>query len=136
MSRARGVVKAAQEPPEAVETERLEAKILDIRQVEGKWGEQLEFNLELAGGYRLKSWIRYYESPSEKTELGKLLLTIMRLQNKDIQDVQEGLDWLTHYGWIYIECTGHRTFNGKSYPKFKVITGTLPDHTKRQTGLT
>ena len=127
MSKARGIVTPAKDPLQVVESERLEALVVNIEKVEGKFGEQLQFTLKLPDEeYNVKTWMKYYEKPSENTDLGKLLLAIMTRLNKDIDDVEEGLDWLTHYGRVFIECTGFRAYNGKNYPKFKVVPGILP----------
>jgi len=135
MSEPRGFVTPAVEAPKVSENERLLAKVLDIRKVEGKYGDQLQFELELENGYTTKAWMPFYEHPSTKTDLGKLGLAIMRQVNRDIYSIEEAIDWLTHYGIVYVECTGVKKYENDTIPKFKIVPGILPTPEPRSTKL-
>ncbi len=122
----RGWVEKAPEAPQVVESERLEAILLDIDIIPGKWGEQYQLNLELDNGYKVKTWMKYYEHPTENSDIGKLGIAIQNRLNTDHGCVEESLDWLLSYGRVYIECTGFRNYEGKSYPKFKIVPTLIP----------
>ena len=132
MSEPRGFVTEAPEPPQVVQDERVEGTIISVQKVEGQYGKQFQFEVELMDGYKTRCWIKHYDKPSTNTDLGKLGLTIMRRLNRDINSIDEAVDWLTHFGRVYLECKGYRNYEGKSYPKFKIITGMLPDLEPKQ----
>ena len=102
-------VKKATPPPAVEEGDILKAKIINISKVTSKWKdengkprEQLKFELELDNGYRFRSWIAYYEHPSDKSKLGKLALKFMELTKQDFATVDEFLDALKRFGHIYV----------------------------------
>ena len=126
-------VKKATPPPAVEEGDILKAKILNISKVTSKWKdengnprEQLKFELELDNGYRFRSWIAYYEHPSDKSKLGKLALKFMELTKQDFATVDEFLDALKKFGHIYVSCTGFREYEEELYPNFTIVTTKLP----------
>jgi len=126
-------VKKATPPPAVEEGDILKAKILNISKVTSKWKdengnprEQLKFELELDNGYRFRSWIAYYEHPSNKSKLGKLALKFMELTKQDFATVDEFLDALKKFGHIYVSCTGFREYEEELYPNFAIVTTKLP----------
>ena len=126
-------VKKATPPPAVEEGDILKAKILNISKVTSKWKdengnprEQLKFELELENGYRFRSWIAYYEHPSDKSKLGKLALKFMDLTKQDFTTVDEFLDALKKFGHIYVSCTGFREYEEELYPNFAIVTTKLP----------
>ena len=126
-------VKKATPPPAVEEGDILKAKILNISKVTSRWKdengnprEQLKFELELENGYRFRSWIAYYEHPSDKSKLGKLALKFMDLTKQDFTTVDEFLDALKKFGHIYVSCTGFREYEEELYPNFAIVTTKLP----------
>jgi len=126
-------VKKATPPPAVEEGDILKAKIINISKVTSKWKdengnprEQLKFELELDNGYRFRSWIAYYEHPSDKSKLGKLALKFMELTKQDFATVDEFLDALKKFGHIYVSCTGFREYEEELYPNFTIVTTKLP----------
>ena len=127
MSNPRGWVQPAPEPPDVVESERLEATLMGMDIVPGKWGEQYQFDLELANGYKIRTWMKYYDTPNENTDIGKLGIAIQNRLNVEHECPEESLNWLLSYGRVYVECTGFRTANnGNNYPKFKIVPTLIP----------
>lgn len=135
-------VKREMPPPNVKEGETLEAKILDIefpvesgfKTKEGKPQYQVKFTLELDNGYQTPSWIRYYERPSERSTLGALCLAFVDKIGKDPGDVPKTLNALKEYGRIFVQVPnkdGFREWNGKLYPKFKVMPFKLPEATEK-----
>ena len=126
-------VRKATPPPAVEEGDILKAKIINISKVTSKWKdengnprEQLKFELELDNGYRFRSWIAYYEHPSNKSKLGKLALKFMELTKQDFATVDEFLDALKKFGHIYVSCTGFREYEEELYPNFAIVTTKLP----------
>lgn len=131
-------VKREMPPPNVKEGETLEAKILDIefpvesgfKTKEGKPQYQVKFTVELDGGYQTPTWIRYYERPSERSTLGALCLAFVDKIGKDPGDVPKTLQALEEYGRIFVQVPnkdGFREWNGKLYPKFKVMPFRIPE---------
>lgn len=126
-------VKKATPPPAVEEGEVLKAKILNISKVTSKWKdengafrEQVQFDLELENGYKFRSWIAYYEQPSDKSKLGKLALKFMELTRKEFKTAEEFLEALKQFGWIYARCSGFREYEEEIYPNFAIVTTKLP----------
>jgi hypothetical protein len=126
-------VKKAAPPPAVQEGDMLKAKIVGIKKVQSQWKneegdfrEQLEFDLELDNGYKVKAWMAYYEQPSERSKLGKLGLKMLEVTKKDAKTVEEFVDLLRSYGWIYVKCEGFRQFEDELYPNFSVVADRLP----------
>ena len=122
-------VEKASPPPDVKEGSILKAKILDIRKVVSQWKddkgnsrEQLEFKLELEGGYKFKGWMPYYERPSDKSRLGKLALKFLETIKKDLSDVNEFLDALKQFGFVFVsaraqDLTGSLPTKISSFPR-------------------
>lgn len=68
----------------------------------------------------------YYEEPSDRSDLAKLLLTLLRVTKQQYKDVHEALKALKDYGKIYVKCVGYREIGSFSYPRFKIVTDVLP----------
>ncbi len=127
MAFQRGYVKKATPPPELRVGQRVEASIKAITQVTGKFGEQLQFELELDNGYKCTAWIKFYEEPSAASALGKLGLAVMQELNEDHEAVEETVIALKkRIGRVFLECTGHREYEGSQYPKLKVVPTEFP----------
>jgi hypothetical protein len=127
-------VKKAAPPPAVEEGDVLKAKIVDIKKVQSQWKdeegnlrEQLEFDLALENGYKVKTWMAYYEQPSERSKLGKLALKLAEVTKKDPKNIQEFLDLLKNYGWIFVKVKGFREFEEELYPNFSVVVDKLPE---------
>lgn len=122
-------IKRVKEPPKLEVGETVEAEIIDIRYpVKSKrFGrENIEFHCRLWNGYECRAWIGYYEEHSDKSELAKLLLTLMRMSRQDFKNVKEGLDALKNHGKIFLKCVGYSQLGLLNYPRFKVVTDVLP----------
>jgi hypothetical protein len=133
-------VKKATPPPAVEEGDMLKAKIIDIKKVTSQWKdeegnlrEQLEFELELENGYKVKSWMAFYEQPSEKSKLGKLVLKLAEATKKDIKNIQEFLSLLKSFGWIFIRVKGFREYEEELYPNFAIVTEKIPTVEKAET---
>jgi len=133
-------VKKATPPPAVEEGDMLKAKIVDIKKVTSQWKdeegnlrEQLEFELELENGYKVKSWMAFYEQPSEKSKLGKLVLKLAEATKKDIKSIQEFLSLLKSFGWIFIRVKGFREYEEELYPNFAIATEKIPTVEKVET---
>ena len=118
-------VRKGKEPPHMEVGERATATIQSIQKVDGQYGEQYEYVLVLDCGYRTKDWTKYYELPSTSSNLGKLCTTIWNTLG-EVYTVPDAMKVLKEHGKIYLECTGHRTHEGKTYPKLKIVTTVLP----------
>ena len=134
------IVKKATPPPAVEEGDMLKAKIVDIKKVTSQWKdeegnlrEQLEFELELENGYKVKSWMAFYEQPSEKSKLGKLVLKLAEATKKDIKSIQEFLSLLKSFGWIFIRVKGFREYEEELYPNFAIVTEKIPTVEKVET---
>jgi len=121
-------------PPDVKEGELLKAKILDInfpvesrfKSERGEPRQQIHFRLQLEGGYEFRSWMSYYERPSERSNLGALCTTLMALTKNDYNSVEETLEALRRHGHVYVKVSGFREWQEKHYPKFKVVPNRLP----------
>jgi hypothetical protein len=118
-------IRDAPEPPKISIGERVIANIKSIQKVDGKYGPQYEFQLELDNGYKSKDWITYYPEPNASSKLGQLCTTIWS-NLKQINSPEEAMTELKNYGRIYVECTGTRNHESKQYPNLKIITTYLP----------
>jgi len=126
-------VRKATPPPLVEEGDILKARILNVSKVTSKWKdengnprEQLKFELQLDNGYKFRSWIAYYEHPSDKSKLGKLALKFMELTKEDFATVDEFLNALKKFGHIYVSCTGFREYEEELYPNFSIVATKLP----------
>jgi len=121
------------EPPNVKENEIVKAKITAISKGTSKWKdpsgnprEQLEFNLEFQDGYKCKSWIAFYQKPSDRSKMGKLALRLQEATGKELKDAEEFLETLKSYGQVFLKCKGFREYEGELYPNFSVVTEKLP----------
>jgi hypothetical protein len=95
--------------------------------------EQLQFTLETDAGYRFNTWLTYYETPHESSDLGKLCLTLIKTQQQHYTSIHDCLQELKERHRLSVVCTGFRDYNETTYPKFKVVCDHLPE---KQTTLT
>ncbi len=123
-------IRKSKEPPKLQTGETVEATILDIKYpVKSKKfnRDNVEFRCKLNDSYECRAWVGYYEEPSDKSELAKLILTLMRITKQDFKNVKEGLEALRNYGRIFLKFTGYNQRGNLSYPKFKLVTDVLPN---------
>jgi hypothetical protein len=125
---------AAQPPADIKEGQIVIAKIVSINKVVSQWKddegnprEQLEFNLELDGGYRFKTWATFYQQPTEKTKIGKLALTLEKTTGKKLNNIEEFLTVLKSYNQVFAKCTGYREYEEEVFPNFTIVTDKLPE---------
>lgn len=118
----------AQAPPELKQDERLEATILGLKYpVQGQYGEQIEFQLQLQGGYKFRAWMRYYEKPKPKSSLYQLSAAFMGATDYWGYDtVDDFLRGLRNYGKVFVCVDGFREYQGLDYPKLKVVVDSMP----------
>lgn len=128
-----GFIKKATPPPDVKEGQILKARIVGIEKVMSKWKddtgnlkEQLEFDLELENGYKFKSWMTFYEQPSDKSKLGRLALKFMEVTKKDSDNVEEFLSSLKHFGQLFVKVIGFRKYEEQVYPNFAVFVEKIP----------
>ena len=128
-----GFIKKGVPPPAVEEEDILRARIISISKVTSKWKdeqgnprEQLQFDLELEGGYKFRSWIAYYQGPSDRSKLGKLAVNFMDLMKQQHNTVDQFLEALKNYGWIYVRCKGFREFEEEVYPNFGIVVTKIP----------
>jgi hypothetical protein len=128
-----GFIKKATPPPDVEEGQILKAKIMDIKKVMSKWKddtgnlkEQLEFDLELEDGYKFKSWLTFYEQPSDKSNLGRLVLKFMEATKKDSDNVEEFMSSLKKFGQLFVKVKGFRDYEEQVYPNFAVFVEKIP----------
>lgn len=126
-------------PPSVKEGEILKAKILDVKKVTSQWKnddgspkEQLQFDLELEGGYKTKTWTAYYTHPSDKSCLGRLALVFEQSTKRICNNVDDFLTALQHYGSVYVKVKGFREYEGKLYPTFSLFSDKIPPPTQEQ----
>ena len=115
-------------PPDVKEGEILTAKVLDLEYpLKGKYDkEQVRFRLGLSNGYECNSWMAYYEEPTDRSALGTLSITFMKLVQGPVDSVKDVLEGLKKHGSVYVKCSGFREYNEQLYPKFKVVADKLP----------
>jgi hypothetical protein len=120
-------VRRSIEPPLLEEGKVVEAEITDIEwPVEGKNGPQVLFKLVLANGFNFKDWAAFYEEPSDRSRLGELCLTLMKMKKTEYPTLDDALKALKEYRRILVQCHGFREFRGRKFPRLKVVTDRLP----------
>jgi len=126
-------VKKSTPPPDIEEGDVLKAKISQITKVTSQWKddsgnpkEQLQIDFELENGYKARSWIAYYENPGDKSALGKLALKMEGVSKKQFSNVNDFLDSLKRFGYIYVKVKSFREYEDETYPNFSVVTEKLP----------
>lgn len=132
-------VKESVAPPDVEEGAILKARIVDIKKVTSKWKddqgnpkEQLQFDLELENGYKCRSWMAFYEEPSDKSKLGKLALKFTETTKKQISTVDEFLTALKEFGLVFVKCKGFREYEEELYPNFAILTDKIPAPKEKQ----
>lgn len=120
-------------PPDVEEGTILKARIVDIQKVTSKWKddqgnpkEQLQFDLELENGYKCRSWMAFYERPSDKSKLGKLALKFVEATKKQVPNVDTFLTALKEFGYVFVKCKGFREWEEELYPNFSILTDKIP----------
>jgi len=133
-------VKPATPPPDIEEGQIEKAKIISIKKVASKWKdgegnerEQLEFDLELENGFKCKSWMAYYEQPSDKSKLGKLALALENKLKIKLENINQFLDALRKYRIVFVRCKSFREYEDEMYPNFSIVSEMLPDTTNTKT---
>ena len=124
-------LKEAAEPPAVKEGDRLKAQITEIKKTEGQFGDQLQFTLDI-NGFQCKDWIKFYEEPSMNSKLGKLCVSVEESTGQRFESLQGCLKALKSLGYVTVECTGMRDYNGVEYPKFSILVTRLPEPEKKQ----
>mgnify|MGYP001133039817 CR=1 FL=1 len=126
-------VKLAKEPPDVKEGEILKARITNISKGTSKWKDeqgnpkdQLEFDLELEDGYKFKSWMAFYDQPSEKSKMGKLALKLQETTGKELNNAEDFLVALKSLGQVYVKCKNFREYEDIVYPNFTILTEKMP----------
>ena len=114
-------------PPDIEKGEKVVVTNLSYKVVDGKWGPQYELVGELENGFKAKAWVKKYDKPSTATKLYRLCAIIDKEYGYFSKTIDEALNRLIFYNHLYFECTGHREYNGKQYPKFSVYDEKLPE---------
>ncbi len=109
--------------PEFNNGDQLKAKIRSIEQVPGNWGEQYPFELTTETGWKTVCWIPASES---EYRIKRLAYTVMETFDENHSSVQESIDHLRQYGYVFVVCTGFRTRDGRKLPKFNIFNTELP----------
>jgi hypothetical protein len=68
----------------------------------------------------------YYRLPFRVSKIAKLNEVFVDATKVMTSDIDDFLRKLAAYGWIYVECTGERTWEDQTYPKFTVVATKLP----------
>jgi len=114
-------------PPDIEEGQIIKATIKNLEApVKGNYGEQVEFALALTDGFEAKAWISYYEEPSDKSKLGRLLMKLAEVTGKAYQTIPEALEALKEHGVIYVKCSGFREWEDLLLPKFTIVADKIP----------
>ncbi len=117
-------------PPALKEGDLLEAEIVDMAypvEIKNFKAPQIQITARLPNGYSTRTRITYYEHPSEKSELAKVCLQLLRIKGGDFADVNEALKALKEHGKVFLKCSGHWERNGTNFPNFQLVTDKLPD---------
>ena len=123
-------MRQSQPPPPVQIGQTIEARIDSIELVEGQYGKQYQFMMTLTiqgKEHQQRAWVKYYDTPTPKTKLGKLCLAVHRVTQQMHQNVQSAVDALKTYGRVYITVTKFTTADdGTMYPRFGIIADYLP----------
>jgi hypothetical protein len=127
-----GIVRKSVPPPNVSQDDVFEATLNDVRIVDSQFTDddgtpqqQLRFDFEI-DGYPGRSWIRYYERPSDRTYYGQLVLQLQRLFRREYEHTEDVFNDLKNLGRLFVRVSGFHTFNGQRHPKFKVVPSKLP----------
>lgn len=128
-----GFVKKGAPPPDVEEGRILKAKVVGIKKAVSKWKddqgnpkEQLEFDLELDNGYKMKAWMAYYLEPTDRSKMGKLVLKLQEATHKTFNNAEEFLAALKQFGQVFVKVKGFREYEDELYPNFGIVTDKIP----------
>jgi hypothetical protein len=96
-----------------------------FKNADGSTKQQVKFSLEYEG-YEFFAWISYYKRPFKSAKIVTLAEALYHVTHKTSRNVDEALRDLADYGYLYVQCTGHRVWEDVRYPKFTVIADRLP----------
>ena len=128
-------IKKMPEPPDVKEHQIVKAKIVNLEfPIQSQYKDsqnnpklQIRFNCILEKeGFTFPCWMAFYERPSEGSHLGQLCKALIDLTKIEYRSVTEALTDLEKIGAVYAQCIGFREFQGKYYPKFKIVPTKLP----------
>ena len=126
MSKELPFIEKSPPPPDVEEGDVLKANIETFKREKGEYGEQICFNLSFADGYKTKAWISFYDRPSERSKLGKILIKLHEKTGVAYQNIQQALDGLRKYGVIFVKVSGYREYEDQTFPKFTIVADKLP----------
>jgi len=95
----------------------------------GEYGPQYRFDCTLDDykEYPAKAWLKHYDTPGNKSFLGILCLKIEDVTGTKYSSLDAAMQALqSKIGKIYLRCSGHRTTEGTTFPKLKVVVQRLP----------
>lgn len=118
-------LKTASPPPKVSQGQIIPAKITSIDKVDGKFGPQIQYRLDI-DGYVTSVWQNHYDIPSTSSQVGRLCITLEKMTEHRYESLPEALKALKNYGVIYVRAVGKREKNGVEYPKFEIVIDTLP----------
>lgn len=123
-------MKESPPPPEIKEGEEVLATIDKIElDTKGTYGAQYRFDCTLDDfkDFPAKAWLKHYTTPGHKSYLGMLCLRIESITGVRYDSLDAAMQALKNkIGKIYLRCSGHRTTEGTTFPKLKVVTSRLP----------
>lgn len=119
-------IQEAPPAPDIEEGDILKVTIGELEREEGQYGEQVRFNFSLKEGFQGRAWISYYEKPSDRSKLGKLLIKLHEKTGVIYKTVDEALEALKDYGEIFVKVKGFREWEGQTWPKFSIVADKLP----------
>jgi hypothetical protein len=67
--------------------------------------------------------------------LGALIQHVQKVVGKEYQTIENAILGIERYGRLFVRVSGFREWNGKMYPKFKVISDKLPPRPNKQTDI-
>ena len=126
MSKELPFIEKTPPPPDVEEGDVLKANIDTFKREKGEYGEQICFNLSFADGYKTKAWVSFYERPSERSKLGKILIKLHGKTGVAYQNIEQALDGLRNYGVIFVKVSGYREYEDQTFPKFTIVADKLP----------
>jgi hypothetical protein len=127
-------VRKSTPPPKMSEGDIVQAMILEASRELSNWtdeksGEQrwqIKFELELSNNYTCLAWITYYDRPSDKSKMGKLVLILEKMINTHIVSADDFIEKIKAYGRVYVKVSGCREYKGETYPKIAIYEDKLP----------
>lgn len=123
-------MKESPPPPELKENEEVLATIDKIElDTQGKYGDQFRFDTTLDDHkkYPAKVWLKHYSTPGNRSFLGILCMNIESFTGVKYESLDAAMKALENdIGKVYLRCSGHRTIDDVTFPKFKVVVSKLP----------